>query len=49
MCQVINIEAASCHIGSHEHRNHPIAKFLHHDVALLLRQVAVQGIGIIAV
>ena len=49
MGKVVHIESASGHIGSHEELQVAVAEFLHHEVALLLREVAVEGVGIVAV
>ena len=49
MGQIVDIEASGCHISGHKKCDHPVAELLHHNVALLLRQIAMQGVGIIAV
>ena len=49
VCQVIHIQATGSHIRSHQQLNGMLAELLHGQVALLLRQVAVQRLGIIAV
>ena len=47
--EVIDIESACGDIGCHEQLEVSQAEFLHHGVALLLREVAVQRVGIVAV
>ena len=49
MCQIVDIKTACSHIGSHKELSRVLAKFLHRIVALGLREVAVQAVGIIAV
>ena len=49
MRQVVHIQSSSCHIGSHKKLCEVLAEFLHGEVALLLRQVAMQRLCIIAV
>ena len=49
MREVVHVEAAGGHVGGDEQRCHAVAEFLHHHVALLLGEVAVQGVGIVAV
>ena len=49
MRQVVHVESTGCHIGSHEQLHGVLAELLHGQVALLLAQVAVQGLGIVAV
>ena len=41
MGEVVNVETACCHVGSHEQLYAVLAESLHGEVALLLRQVAV--------
>jgi hypothetical protein len=49
VADVLHIKAARGHIGRHEQLQVIFAKTLHHPVAVALRQVAVQGIGVVAV
>ena len=49
MGEVVYIKTAGGDVGGHEEGEHAVAEFLHHDVALLLAEVAVEGVGIIAV
>ena len=47
--EVVHIESACCHVGGYKELDAALAELLHREVALLLRQFAVQGIGIVAV
>ena len=38
--EVVHVESACSHIGSHKNLEVTLAEFLHHHVALLLREVA---------
>ena len=49
MGEIVDVKTAGSHIRRNENRCHPVAEFLHDDVALLLRQVAVEGVGVISV
>ena len=49
MGEVVNIKSTGRHIGCNENGKHAVAEFFHHDVALLLREVAVERVGIISV
>ncbi len=49
MGQIVYVESAGGHVGGHEQRYHSVAEFAHHYVALLLRQVAVERFGVVAV
>ena len=49
MRQVVDVQSAGSHVGSHQQLRQVTAELLHGQVALLLREVAVQGLGIIAV
>ena len=47
--QVVDVQSACCHVGGHEQLRQVLAELLHREVALLLREVAVQGLGVVAV
>ena len=47
--EVVHVEASSRHVGSHQQLQVALAKLLHHRVALCLRQIAMQGVGVVAV
>ena len=47
--QIVHVKTACCHVGGNEQLQGAFAEFLHHRVALHLRQVAVEGIDIVAV
>ena len=47
--QVVDVEAASGHVGSDEELKVADAELLHHVVTLCLRELAVQRVGIVAV
>ena len=49
MSEVVDVETAGCHVGSHEELRQMAAELLHREVALLLREVAVECLGIVAV
>ena len=49
MRQVVNIQSARSDIGGHEQLNAMLTEALHRQVALLLREVAVKGVGIVTV
>ena len=49
MREVIHVKSAGCHIGSHQQLELMFAELVHGQVTLCLRQVAVKGIGVIAV
>ena len=47
--EVVDIKTARSDVGRHKQRQNAVAEFLHHHVALLLREVAVEGVGVISV
>ena len=47
--QIVHVETARSHVGSHEQLREMLAELLHREVALLLRQVAVQALCVVAV
>ena len=47
--EVVHVEAPGSHVGSHEQLRQVRAELLHREVALLLREVAVERLGIVAV
>ena len=49
MRQVVHVESAGSHVGGDEQLQVTLTELLHHQVTLLLRQLAVQGVGIVAV
>ena len=49
MGKVVDVEAAGRYVGGNEQLQIVQAELLHHGVALLLREVAVQRVGIVAV
>ena len=49
MGEVIHIQSARSHIGGHQQLGAVVAELLHGEVALLLREVAMQGVGIVAI
>ena len=49
VCQVVHVQTACRHVGCHEELYAVAAEALHRQVALLLREVAVQGVGVVAV
>ena len=49
MRQVVHVQSACRHVGGHEQLGAVLAELLHRQIALLLAQVAVQGIGIVSV
>ena len=49
MCEIVNIKSACCYIGSHKQLCAMLAEFLHREVALLLGEIAMQGIGIVTI
>ena len=49
MCQVVDVEAASRHVGSHQNLREALAEMVHHEVALCLREVAMQRSSVVAV
>lgn len=49
MREVIYIESARRHVGSDKKLGDMVAKFLHRQVALRLRKIAVETIGVVAV
>jgi len=42
MCQVVHVQSAGGHVGRHEDLREVVPEFLHRQVTLLLREVAVQ-------
>ena len=49
MSKVIDVKSTRSHVSSHENLNHVLTEFLHSEVSLLLREVAVERICIISV
>ena len=49
MRQVVDIQTAGCHVGGHKQLGEVLAELLHSEVALLLREVAVERLGVVAV
>ena len=49
MRQIVDVESACRHVRSHEKLHRVLTELLHRQVALLLAQVAVQGLGVVAV
>ena len=49
MSKVAHVEAACGYIGGDKYAQHMVAKFLHHHIALLLRELSVERVGIVAV
>ena len=49
VCQVVHIQSAGCYVSSHQQLYGMLAELLHSQVALLLREIAVQCFGIVAV
>ena len=47
--QVLHIESSRRHVGSHEELYAVLAEFLHRQVTLLLRKVAMQRVGIVTI
>ena len=47
--QVVDVEPAGRHVGGHEQLYPVLAEALHGEVALLLAEVAVQGVGVVSV
>ena len=47
--QVVYVESAGGHVGGHEQLHGVLAELLHGQVALVLREVAVQGLGVVSV
>ena len=47
--QVVHVEPAGGHVRGHEQLQVALAELLHDDVTLLLREFAVEGVGVIAV
>ena len=43
--EVVDIEAAGGHVGCHEQGDDAVTELTHHQVTLLLRKVAVEGVG----
>ena len=37
MCQVVHVQSAGCHVGSHQNLGETLAEMVHHQVALCLR------------
>jgi len=48
VCQVVHVQSAGGHVGGHQQLQVAHAELLHHQVALRLRQFAVQGVSVIA-
>ena len=49
VCQVVYVQSTGCNVSSHQQLYGMLAELLHGQVALLLREVAVQCFGVIAV
>lgn len=49
MGEVVDVESACGHIGGYQQLKMPVAEPVHDDVALFLGEVAVKGVGVIAV
>ncbi len=49
MCEVVHVKSACGHVGGHKYLGDMVAKFLHRQVSLRLRQVTVQTVGVVAV
>ena len=49
MGKIVNVETTRSHIGGYEKLSDMVAEFLHRQITLALREVAVQTVGIIAV
>ena len=49
MREVVDVETAGGDICGHEEGDDTVAEFLHHDVALLLAEIAVECVGVVAV
>ena len=47
--EVVYVESARGHVGGHEQLREVLAELLHREVALLLREVAVQRLGVVSV
>ncbi len=47
--EVVDIEASRGNVGSYQESDYAVAEFPHHDIALLLAQVAVQSVGVVTV
>ena len=47
--QIVHIQASCCYVGSHQKLDSVLAELLHREVALLLREVAVQTLSVIPV
>ena len=47
--EVFHVESARRHVGSHEELRAVLAELLHREVALRLREIAVEGFGVVAV
>ena len=47
--EVVYVKAARRHVGGHEELGDVVAEFLHGQVALRLREVAVEAVGVVAV
>ena len=47
--QVVHVESACSHVGGHEQLCEVLAELLHGQVALLLREVSVQCLGVVSV
>ena len=49
VCQFVDIKTAGCHVGGNEELRAVLTELLHREVALGLREVAVEGFGVVAV
>lgn len=47
--KVLHVESSRRHVGSHEELYAVLAEFLHRQVTLLLRKVAMQRVGIVTI
>ena len=49
MSQIVHIQSTCCHISRHQNLQVFDSEFVHHSIALCLRQIAMQCIGIVTV
>ena len=49
MGEVVHVKTSGSHVGGYQELGDMVAEFLHREVALRLREVAVQTVGIVAV
>ena len=47
--QIVHIQASCCYVGSHQKLDSVLAELLHREVALLLREIAMQTLSVIPV